>query len=240
VITGFQYSDILRVEVNGLAVRQAPSLTSPLAQGYRNDAVTMVPTGDVRLNAGDFVSVHLGPLPIGDTVWYMVWPAEDARLHYSPTATWDSNGDIETVGGSDPAWVAASVSEDQYLTLYQRPSTSEIEQFLPVGLTLSGMGDYESEPQARHDLFLFNWAAAVDDHPSPCAFSVTLVPEDGAEPVVAIETSTSDVAQGPLGGPGAVPSTPWGPSAGSSWDSFTVSITSGCTWTVGLHALHHD
>src|SRR5688572_7537518 len=47
VFTDFNYPDVLRVEVNGLAVRQSPSLTSPLAQGSRFDGVTIVPTGDV-------------------------------------------------------------------------------------------------------------------------------------------------------------------------------------------------
>jgi hypothetical protein len=61
VITGFGFSDILRVEVNGLAVRVSPTLSSPLAQGIER-------AGDVRLDAGDYVSVELGRLAIGDVV----------------------------------------------------------------------------------------------------------------------------------------------------------------------------
>jgi hypothetical protein len=238
VLTGFQYSDVLRVEVNGLAVRQAPLLTSPLAQAYRFDGVRNVPLGDVRLNAGDFVSVHLGPLPVGDTVWYLVRPAEDARLGYS-TVAWDAGSGV---GPGDPGWVAASVGLNQYLTLQRRPEASEIEQSLPVGVTVSGTGDYESGPQPRHDMFLFNWAAAVIDGSARCAFSVTLLPDDGSEPVaVAVQTSTTNVAQGALQGPAAVASTPWAPTpAGGPGHSFTVSIKSGCAWAVGLHSLAHD
>lgn len=92
VAAGFQYQDILRVEVNGLAVREAPSRTSPLAQGYEAVGGTVQPLGDVRLDAGYFVSVHLGPLRNGDTVWYLVWPAADAVLNYNPGPWWDSNG----------------------------------------------------------------------------------------------------------------------------------------------------
>lgn len=238
VSTGFQYADILRIEVDGLAVREEPSLTSPLAQGYRAVGGTAQPIGDVRLDAGYFVSVHLGPLRSGDTDWYLVWPAVDARLHYNPGPWWDSNGDFATVGGVDPGWVAGSVGEDQYVTLYRRPEPGELDQSFVM---VSGTGDYESEPQPRHDLWGFNWAVAVNDNPSPCAFSVTLVPaEGGAEPVVAVETSTIGVEQGPVTGPGSSISMPWGPSAGGSWSSFAVSIKSGCTWAVGLWLHGHD
>jgi len=236
--TGFHYSDILRVEVDGLAVRTAPSVSSGLVQGYRVVGVPAIePTGEVRLNAGDFVSVHLGPLPVGDKVWYLVYPAQDARLHYGFVA-WSSAP--ENAGLSEPGWVAGSVGDQQYLTLHRRPETAEIEEYLPVGLTLSGTGDYNSAPQARHDLFTFNWAVALADQDASCAVSITLVPEDGAEPVVAVDTSTNSVAQGPMSGSGAALNLPWGVSAGGTWDTFTVSITSGCTWVIGLHALHHD
>ena len=212
-------------------------LTSPLAQGYRDVVGTAQPTGDVRINAGYFVSVHLGPLRNGDTVWYLVWPAEDARFHYNTGIWWDSNGDFDTVGGVDPGWVAASVGDDQYLTQYRQAEPTGIGEGF---LMLSGTGDYESGPLPRYDLWGFNWAVAANDHPSPCAFAVTLVPEEGAEPFVAVKTSTIDVEQGPVTGPRSQIGMPWGPSAGGSWDAFTVSISSGCTWTVGLWLHGHD
>jgi hypothetical protein len=228
--TDFNYADILRVDVNGLAVRQSPSLTSPLAQGSRFDGAQTVPTGDVRLNAGEFVSVELGSLPIGDVVWYLVWPAEDARFHYAPTLGWQG-------------WVAASVGEDEYLSWYRRTESSEYESWTSEGpqtLMVSGTGDYESEPQVQHDMFAFYWAVAADDHPSPCAFSVTMRSEGRAEPVTAIETSTSGVDLGPTDGPSSVLNTPWAPAAETSSDTFTVSISSGCTWAVRLWPLAHD
>lgn len=232
---GFQYSDILQAQVDGLAVRQAPTITSPLVQGYRAGGPALEPIGEVRLTTGDFVSVHLGPLPIGDKVWYLVFPAQDARLHYGFIA-WSTSP--ENAGSSGPGWVAASVGDQGYLTLYRHPEKSEIEQYLPVGLTLAGTGDYDSAPQPRSDLFTFSWAAALDDQQAPCAFSVALVPEDGAEAaVVAVDTSTSDVVLPSSSGAGL--EVPWGTSGGT-WNSFTVSITSGCNWTVGLHALGHD
>ena len=233
---GFQYADILRVEVDGLAVREAPSVTSPLAQGYLPTGEgTVQPTGDIRLDAGYFVSVHLGPLRDGETVWYLVWPAVDARLNYNPGTWWDSDGNFATVGGVDPGWVAASVGDDQYLTLYRSSEPDEIGQFLPVGLTLSGTGNFESEPQEEgFDLFLFHWAVALNDAPSPCAFSVALLPERAA-PLIAVDTSIADVAQGTLTGVDSQIHAPWGP-----LEAFTVSITSSCTWTIGLHGLGHD
>lgn len=124
---------------------------------------------------------------------------------------------------------------DQYLTLIRRPEASEIGQFLPVGLTLSGHGNYESERQAQgFDLFMFHWAAAVDDASAPCPFSVALFPEHG-EPMIAVEASIADVTPGPLTGSDTQIHAPWAPT-----EAFTVAITSTCTWTIGLHGLGHD
>ena len=247
VVTGFGFSDILRVEVNGLAVRVSPTLSSPLAQGIGRVTDEIAPdtlssTGDVRLDAGDYVSVELGPLTSGDVVWYLVWPAEDARLNYS-TLWWDTNGD-DPVGGVNPGWVAASVREDQYLTLYRATDPSEYGSW-PAGgpktSMVSGIGDYVSEPLVQHDLFDFDWAAAVHDQPSPCSLSVTLLPEDGGEPLVAIETAIDDAEQGPVSGEAGLVHTSWGASAGDPGDPlFTVSVRSGCAWAVKLAPLPHD
>jgi hypothetical protein len=214
-------------------------LTSRLSQGYRNVGGTAQPTGDVRLDAGYFVSVQLGPLWSGDTAWYLVWPAVDARLNYNPGPWWDSNGDFAIVGGVDPGWVAGSVGEDKYVTLFRQPEINEFDQ---SALMVWGAGDYESAPLPRHDLWGFNWAAALSDFPSPCPFSVTLIPEEGGpEPVVIVETtSIVDAEQGPITGPGSQISLPWGASTGGSWDSFTISISAGCNWAVQLQPQGHD
>jgi len=239
--TGFEYADILRVEVNRLAVRVAPSRSSPLVQAYRVVGVPAPePLGDVRLNAGDSVTVELGPLPIGDTTWYLVWPAENPSGSYGGGA-WSTAPD--NVGTSNPGWVAASVGQDEYLAFSRRPEPSEYESFPPDGpriLSISGNGNYDSGPQVRFDLYSFKWAVAIGDQPAPCAFAVRLLPEDGSEPVIGIERFTAGVDQGPMSGPGGILAPPWGPSAGGAWDTFTVSIRSGCTWTVGLVPLAHD
>ena len=228
---GFRYSDILRVEVNRLAVREGPTVSSRLIQGERVVGVPVAePIGEVRLNAGDFVSVQLGPLVIGDVAWYLVWPAENARLMYS-TISW------KTGPGSSPGWVAASLGQEQYLTLHRRPDVSEIEQYLPVGLTVSGSGGYVSEAQPRHDLFAIDWSAAAMNA-APCEFSVVLRPEDEAPPLAIVETSTSGVAQGPL--TGATVNTTWDPFAESSRETFSVEVISGCTWAIRLTPLAHD
>lgn len=183
-------------------------------------------------------SVELGPLTVGDVVWYLVWPAEEARLHYS-TVSWDTEGD-GPVGGVNPGWVAASVGAYQYISLYRpfHPSESAWPAGGPMTLMVSGTGDYVSEPLVQHDLYLFDWAAAVHDLPAPCSFSVTLLPEDGAEAVVVIETSVA--GQGPVSGPAGVVDTPWGADGGDVGDAlFTVSVRSGCAWAVKLEPLAH-
>jgi hypothetical protein len=243
-VTDFGYSDVLQVNVDGLAVRSGPSVTSSLAKVYRWNGETHVAIGDARLSAGDYVSVELGPLQIGDTVWYLVWPAEDARLHYNPGGSWDANGDFETDGSNDPGWVAASVAQDQHLTLYRPTDPSEYESWPEGGprtLLASGTGDYLSEPLVQHDMYDFDWAAAVQDRPVPCSFSVTLLPEDGAEPVLAIEAAVADTDVGPVSGIEGIVDTPWAGSAGQTGDPlFRVSVRSECTWTLKLAPLAHD
>jgi hypothetical protein len=139
--------------------------------------------------------------------------------------------------------VAGSVGDAQYLSLFRRADPSEFD---PSGareqVMVSGAGNYESAPLTRHDLWGFNWAAALDADQPPCPFSVTLVPEEGGpEPVVVVETlSVVDVEHGPLTGPGSQIFVPWGPSTGGSWDSFTIAINSGCNWAVRLELHGHD
>lgn len=245
---GFEDGDILRVEVNGLAVRQGPSVSSPLTQGARVLAdSTLEPMGDVRLGAGELVSVHLGPLLIGETAWYVVWPAERYGHGSNDTYMWTAPDSGES--SSSPGWVAASIGQDQYLTLHRRPSSSETAVFpegSPGTLVVAGSGNYESEPQGRNPFFALTWAVARGDRSAPCAFSMTLLPEGGAAAaVVALEVSTADIAQGPTGTDGpfmqgawVMGTNDWG--VEGSWDTFTVSISSGCIWAVRLEPLGYS
>lgn len=233
---GFLYSDILKVQVNRLAVRKAPKRTSGLVHEWRITGDTPANLGEVRLSTGDFVSVHLGPVPIGDTVWYLVWPADGAKLHQSANGWYD----IPPMTGSEgPGWVAASVGNAKYMTLHRRPALGEIEDFLPLGVNAAGTGNYLSDPQPRHDLFLFDWAAAAPTPGTSCSFKVTLVPEDNdfAE-ALAVETSTTSVKVAPL--TGTVLNIPWLPAPDGSWAMFSVGVTSNCTWAIRLTPLHHD
>jgi DNA-binding CsgD family transcriptional regulator len=243
VHAGFQYHDFLRVEVNGLAVRQAPLLSSPLVPGERTDfrgGTGPVLVDEVRLGAGNLVAIELGPLPIGDTVWYQV-----VSSGYDPAEVAAGGGPAFLYTWQEASWVAASVGANQYLVLYQRddPHNYDHEPFGPDGprvFTVSGTGNFESGPQPRYDLFTLRWAVALDNHPAPCPFSISLVPEDGPEAEVVVQTSTSDVKQGPRSGPNSIRTPPWGQSAGGPWDSFKVAISSGCTWSVLLVPLYHE
>jgi hypothetical protein len=220
------YSDILRIDVDRLAVREGPSRSSRIVRGDREGT----PVGEIRLDAGDFVSVQLGPLVVGDTTWYLVWPAEGAALH-SSSVNWSEGP------GSAPGWVAATVGRDAYISLFRRPDVGEIEQFLPVGLNASGLGEYRSGPLPRHDLFTVDWAASAPAG-SGCTFSMTLLPGDDLAPITVVDTRVKDIAQGPRSG--LLSKTPWGRSAGGSWDTFNVAIDSGCSWAIRLAPLPHD
>lgn len=233
---GFNYSDILKVQVNSLAARIAPKRTSALVHGYDLSGPAPVDKGTVRLDKGNYVSVELGPLPIGDTVWYLVWPATAAALHPGGTQ-WYTTPPIE--GSPIPAWVAASVGSDVYMSLQRRPDLAEIEAFSAVGVVAAGFGNYTSGPQARHDGFNFEWAAAAPVSGTSCALKIALVPEDeDFDEKVAVQTTTTTVKVGPLAGSNL--SAPWLPAPEGSWDSFTVKVTSTCNWAFRLLRLEHD
>ena len=234
---GFHNSDILKVEVNRLAARTAPRRSAGLVHGYSLGGPTPIDGGLIRLSKGDFVSVQLGPLKVGDTVWYLVWPADGDRLHQSGL-DWYAGPPGTTAGG--PAWVAASVGNDEYLTFHRRPEKAEIEEFLPIGTSAAGTGgDYESAPVPRHDFFLLDWAAAAPTSGTSCLLNVSLVPADADfEPKVGVDTSTSTVKVSSLTGKPL--NTPWLPAAEGSWTSFTVQVDGTCTWAFNLSRLDHD
>jgi hypothetical protein len=235
---GFQYSDILRVRVNALAVRKQPKRTASLLHEWDVLAdPAPVDRGEVRLNKGDFVSVHLGPLPIGDTVWYQVWEAEDGHLHDSDYG-WYAKPPFD--GSLVPGWSAVAVGANSYMTLERHPSLEEIESFLPLGVNLAGFGSWSSDPQPRHDGFLFDWAAAAPIQGTACTFAVRLVPEGGAAPpfLAAPSVSLTGVKVAPLGG--TFIDTSWLPAPDGSWEQFRLVVDSTCNWAVRLTPLHHD
>lgn len=233
---GFHYSDVLQVQVNSLAARVSPKRGSALVHGYDLSGPAPIDTGTVRLDKGDFVSVELGPLPIGDTIWYLVWPATATAIHPEGTQ-WYTTPPL--AGQPLPAWVAAKVGDAVYMTLQRRPEPAEIEAYQPVGITAAGFGAYESAPQARHDAFLFEWAAAAPTTGTACSLKIALVPSDGDfDEKVGVNTTTTTLKVGPLAGSNVA--APWLPAPGGSWETFTVQVTSTCNWAFRLLRLEHD
>jgi hypothetical protein len=236
LVEGFHYSDILKVQVDRLAARIAPNRTAALVHAYDISGPAPIDGGLVRLNKGDFVSVQLGPLRIDDTVWYLVWPAPGAKLHPGGLQWYTG---LPPDSSPVPAWVAGSVGADVYLSLQRRPDTAEIEAYMPIGLNTAGSGNYESAPLPRHDLFLIDWAAAAPKQGTSCSFSLSLAPADeDVAPEVVIKTSTTSVKVSELNGFGA--NVPWLPIPAGAWDTFTIRVTSTCTWALRFVRLDHD
>ena len=223
----FQYADVLSVQAESVAVRVAPSTSSRSMLAFREGQSV----ADAQLHRGDFVSVLMGPLPVGNDVWYLVRPAEDGRIGYSLTSWRPSGAD----GGTYPGWVTASAGTDHHFALSRRPAADEV---LPEGPTLVAHGDadFVSPPMPRHDLFKLNWAVAATT--SACDFSLRLVTEDGPEPVLAASVTTDTIAQGPLSGPGGLVFTEW--AMEGEWSRIAAEVTSSCPWTFALESLGHD
>ena len=183
----------------------------------------------MRLDEGAYVSVDLGPLVIGDTTWYRVWPAENAELHFS-TILWDTKNDGPNP--IEPGWIAASVGDDEYVSLFR---ASEPQDYLP--LLVSGIGNYESELIANFDLFLLSWAYAIDEQSAPCDFEVTMATEEGDDSLVVVDESLIGAFEEgvtPIGaGDGS-------PIVGDSQDPLVLQVRSDCEWTLRLDVQAHD
>ena len=232
----FRFGDILKIQVNNLAARKAPDRNAGLVHRYDTSGETPIDKGEVRLDKGARVMVGIGPIRVGNIVWYLVWPSPDGKVTDS-SSDWYAGKPADVSSG--PAWVAASLDASVYMTLDRRPDTAEIEKSMAVGLFASGTGPFESAPQARHDAFLLDWAAAAPDQGSPCTFRVSLTPADsGVPPKKAIDTSTSTSKASPL--LGTTVSAPWLPIPAGSWTTFTVKIAGTCAWTFRLIRLEHD
>lgn len=232
LLEGFALNDILRVEVNGLAVRVKPYTDLPLATGWTLDGAVYTSIGNVRLNTGDFVSVDLGPLQIEDRTWYRVWPAEDGRLHYS-TVQWSTKEHVPPIFG--PGWVAAASGPDVYLTLQKADEPVPWLSGLP--LLVSGTGDYVSGPLESTDLVALRWVYLIDDQSAPCDFTVALEPMSGGEALVAVDRSTIgayEEGEAWLGTGDGVPV------VGNAGEPFRLRVTSGCEWSLLLEPQAHD
>jgi hypothetical protein len=232
----YRFGDILRIQVDRLAARKSPDRSAALVHRYDTSGETPIDKGEVRLSKGTKVMVGVGPLRVGNIVWYLVWPSPDGKVSDS-TSDWYAGKPADVSSG--PAWVAASLDANIYMVLDRRPDVSEIEAKQAVGLFASGTGAYESAPQPRHDAFLLDWAAAAPDQGSPCTFRVSMTPADaGVPPKKPVDTSTSTAKSSPL--LGLVVNAPWLPIPAGSWTTFTVKITGSCAWTFRLTRLEHD
>ncbi|HEY4227921.1 MAG TPA: hypothetical protein VGM49_06250 [Candidatus Limnocylindrales bacterium] len=231
---GFRFDDILKVQVNSLSVRVAPIRTARLVHQYLILGTTASDLGEVHLNKGDQVKVQIGPVRIGDTTWYLVWPAHDGELNDQITNWYDA---APLKGQPVPAWIAASVNGTSYMTLQRRPTSAEIEAVEPVGLLAAGAGNYTSPAMPRHDAFQLYWAAAAATSGTSCSMQLQLVPDDADfGPLKALDTTTTTVKIAPLNGMPVL----WPAASSASWSTFTLTITGTCRWAVRLIRNEHD
>jgi hypothetical protein len=199
----------------------------PLATGYR-DGTNI---GDVRLNAGDYVSVELGPLTLGDTTWYRVWPAEGGQLHYS-SVWWDTKGD----GGNpvEPGWIATDIGTTSHVSL---ATDSEREPWLDgLPLLLAGTGPFETAPFEGTDYYSVDWVYAIDDQLAPCEFTVEMVSADRSS-VEVVSSSTIGAFESGSTRAGRADGTPV---VGAELGPLVLRISSGCEWVVRVEGVPHD
>jgi hypothetical protein len=228
-VYGFQ--DILQIEVDRLPVRVAPLSHMPLATGWR-DGTTEI--GDVRLDTGDFVSVDLGPLHVGDTTWYRVRPAENAQLDVS-SVVWDTK--FDGPNGVEAGWIAAAEGDEERVSLFQEAVHEPFLDGLP--LLVSATGDLETETFEGYDRYLIEWAyASVDEQPEHCGFYVALVTPDRTASFVILDQGYSGVGAfhegvAEIGGGDGVPV------VGEDFVPVFLLTASECTWSIRLEGVPH-
>lgn len=227
----FGFEDILRIEVDRLAVRVAPLSHMPLATGWQ-DGITDV--GDVRLDSGDFVSVDLGPLRIGDTSWYRVRPAENGQLGVS-SVVWDTK--FDGPNGMEPGWIAAVAGDEERVSL---EAAAVHEPFLDgLPLLVSAVGDLESDTFEGYDKYLIEWAyASVDEQPEHCGFYVALVTPDRSASLILLDQGYSGVGAfhdgiAEIGGGDGVPL------VGDDFMPLFLVVASQCAWSVRIEGVPH-
>lgn len=234
ITNGFRFDDILKIQVNNLAVRAAPAKTARLVHQYLILGATASDLGEVRLGTGNFVKVQLGPLQVGDITWYLVWPAANAKLDDQATNWYDQ---APLAGQPVPAWIATAVGTAKYVSLERRPTAAQIQAVEAPGLVAAGTGNYTSAPMPRHDAFQLYWAITSPASGGACPFVVSLVPGDADFNAIDVQdTSTSSVKVSPLNGSAAA----WPDAGAATWTTFTLQISSTCRWAIRLVRLEHD
>jgi hypothetical protein len=227
-LDSFEYTAIFGIDVDNLAVRRAPFTSVPLATAYRNGEEI----GEARLDAGDFVSVELGPLQLGDITWYRVFPAEDGQL-MSSSIQWDTKNDGPNP--IEPGWIATAEGDSAYATLSAPAADDGVFEGLP--LLVSGSGDFVSTQFEGFDLYLLTWAFAIDDTDAPCDFHVELAEAEGSASVTVHESSTIGAFEEGVSPIGAGDRSPI---VGDDFVPLVMQIRSGCEWSVRLEAQPHD
>ena len=227
----YAFQDILQIEVDRLPVRVAPLSHMPLATGWR-DGTTEV--GDVRLDTGDFVSVDIGPLRIGDTTWYRVRPAENGQLDVS-SIVWDTK--FDGPNGVEPGWIAAAVGDEVRVSLYEEAAHEPFLEGLP--LLASATGDLDTDTFEGYDKYLIEWAyASVDEQPDQCGFFVALVTPDRSASLVLLDQGYSGVGAfhegiAEIGAGDGVPV------VGEDLVPLFLVVASGCTWSIRVEGVPH-
>ena len=169
---GFQWAQPLRITVDRLAVRRGPSTASGLVLGARweADKQAWIETDrEVRLNAGDTVTVVLGPIQRDGYLWYHVQDATQRPLEQE--RRWISDGD-DVYG--DAGWIATSGPDGAFVEALDTPA---LEGPLPLVFAGGGSGTYQSAPIAGQDGLVLGgrYALSTGDW-APCYLSVAIEP----------------------------------------------------------------
>lgn len=199
----------------------SPPTTAAVPEFARYDGVEVLVDG-VRLSAGHILTVDLGPLVLGDTVWYRVHNLRpDDRA--DDGLTWDATDDGPP-GALEPGWIAFSVGADRYVQLAEKLSDA-------TAVSLAGSGDYVSQSLPAFDLLRLDWAQAIDEQLAPCDLRIVFQPGE----VVLADTSLIGAFQegGLIADRSALD-----PILAAG--EFRIEIRSSCEWAVVLEYYGHD
>lgn len=175
-------NQVARVLVDGLAVRQAPSVDAPLVDGWQffeeRDNTWEKITDALRFDAGHYVYLGQGPLLIDGRQWFLIdnlpQPGDD---RYAEVLRWDIQEDPDD-GWDGSAWLAGSDGGERLLepgTGYEFPASGPS----PIGKSLSvahGVGSGRTKAWTSDTATAVSWAAA-DPEAGTCNLRIILQPD---------------------------------------------------------------
>lgn len=165
---------IIRVLVDGLAVRTGPGSGFPLLAAYRYPDRFV--TDELRLGSGHFLVVEHGPIVVNGIPWLMVYNVQQPGETSDDKLNWDADGDEFH---TDYGWIAgAGIDGNAYVVEDEFPTNPNDPVYGPgpgAYVIQTGTGSATTDAFDLYAAPVVSWVAA-DPEGGTCTMTLTLEP----------------------------------------------------------------